>query len=70
MKAKRILSDSDIHLLASRALKAAIRGLIKERAREGRSLVIWRNGKVIRVSARRILREQKEARLKKRKISA
>ena len=64
---KKPLSDRDIHRLASRALKEAVRQLISDRARENGSLVVWRNEKVVRVSARRILQEQRMARLKKRK---
>ena len=41
--------------LALRALKEAVRDLIKERAKTNDSLVVWKNGKVVRVSARKLV---------------
>ena len=55
---------------AEMALKEAVQGVIEDHARLGLPVVIWRNGKAARVSARWILREQKAARLKKQKISS
>jgi hypothetical protein len=33
------------------ALKAAVEGLIEEHARDGRSIFIWQDGKVVEISA-------------------
>lgn len=35
---------------AFKAFKAAIRGVVKEHKRDGRSLSVWRNGKVVYLS--------------------
>ncbi len=47
---------------AEKALKEAVREVFEERAREGRPVVIWQNGKVIRVSAREIMDKEEAAR--------
>jgi hypothetical protein len=47
---------------AEKALKEAVRELFEERAREGRPVVIWQNGKVIRVSAREIMNKEESTR--------
>lgn len=39
---------------ADRALKHAIRDLIKERCKKNEKLVIWKNGKVVRISAKKM----------------
>jgi hypothetical protein len=39
---------------ASKALKTAIRKLIVERKQKDSFLVVWRNGKVVRVSAKKL----------------
>ncbi len=46
---------------AEKALKEAVREVFEERARQGRPVVIWQNGKVIRASAREIM-DKEEAR--------
>ena len=38
---------------ANRAIKAAIRDLVKERRRTNDKLVIWKNGRVVSISARK-----------------
>ena len=43
---------------AEMALKEAGRGVIEQHAREGRPVVIWRNGKVAKVPASQLLRKQ------------
>ncbi len=48
---------SSLTLKADRALKSAMRNLVKERARTGDSLIIWRNGKVLKVPARQLLKK-------------
>ncbi len=47
---------------AEKALKEAVRELYEERARGDRPVVIWQNGKVIRVSAREIMEKEEAAR--------
>ena len=42
--------------LAEQALKHAVEDLIAERHRNGGSLVIWRNGRVVRVPAAELAR--------------
>lgn len=42
------------------AFKEAIRKLIEESARQGRSLYIWRDGKVVAVPAEELLSESKK----------
>lgn len=41
---------------AEKALKEAVRDLVLEHKRTGRPLVVWRHGKVARISARRLIR--------------
>ena len=51
------------------ALKAAVENLIEERAREGRSIFVWKNEKVVEVTAtelRRKLRAKGKAQAKAR----
>jgi hypothetical protein len=40
------------------ALKAAVEEAIKEHAREGRSIYIWRDGKVVEIPAEELLDAQ------------
>jgi hypothetical protein len=42
---------------AEMALKAAVEGLIEEHAREGRSIFIWQDGKVVEISAEELRRD-------------
>jgi len=54
---------------AEMALKAAVENLIEERAREGRSIFVWKNEKVVEVTAtelRRKLRAKGKAQAKAR----
>ena len=50
MAAKR----EGIQQKAERALKHAIRDLIIERRKKNEKLVIWKNGKVVRISAKKL----------------
>ncbi|MDD5226833.1 MAG: hypothetical protein PHV97_06615 [Candidatus Omnitrophica bacterium] len=55
-------SDSrSINLKAARALKKAVLNAIKDHARTGDSIVVWRRGKVARVSAKKFLIREKRA---------
>ena len=42
---------------AEMALKAAVEKVVEEHARDGRPLYIWRDGKVVEVSARELLKQ-------------
>lgn len=52
MKKRLSLQDK-----AELALKKAVREVIKRHKENGRPLAIWRNGKVVKVSASRLLRK-------------
>ena len=52
MPDKDVLGDK-----ALKALREAVRELIEERAREGRKVVIWRNGRVVKVPAKPLLKK-------------
>lgn len=43
-----------LQVKAEKALKEAVREVIEDHKRTGRPLVIWRNGKVAKVSAKRL----------------
>ena len=47
-------SKESIQVKAEKALKHAVRDLIKARQKTNETLVIWKNGKVVRVAARKI----------------
>ena len=48
-----------ISIKAEKALKEAVAKMIREYARTGDSIVIWRNGKVVQVPASQLLRRKK-----------
>jgi hypothetical protein len=48
-----------LQVKAFKALKKAIRGVIEEHRRSGRPLAVWRNGKVVKISASQALRKAK-----------
>ena len=48
-----------IHVKAERAMKAAVAGVIRDRARTGDPVVIWRDGKVTWVPAAQLLRRRR-----------
>lgn len=50
----KMASKESIQTKADKALKHAIRDLIKARRVTNDSLVIWQNGKVVRVPARKL----------------
>jgi len=51
----------DLQLKAEKALKKAVFNVIRDHQRTGDPLVIWRNGKVVRVSATQLLRRRHKA---------
>ncbi len=42
---------------AFKALKEAVREVVEEHRRSGRTIAVWRNGKVMRLSASQALRK-------------
>lgn len=44
-------SRSNISALADRAMREAVRGVIAERKLRGQPLIIWRDGKVVKIPA-------------------
>ncbi len=46
-----------LQIKAEKALKEAVREVIEDHKRTGRPLIIWRNGKVAKVSAKRLSRK-------------
>ena len=49
---KKALQDK-----AFKALKEAVRGVVEEHKRSGRPLSVWRNGRVVKISATQALRK-------------
>ena len=52
--ANKYISDKKLHALAYKAMKEAVRGVIEDHKRSGRPLIIWRNGKVVKVPANKL----------------
>lgn len=46
-----------LEVRAEMALRAAVENLIEERAREGRSLIVWKDGKIADIPAEELLTE-------------
>jgi len=55
MGARRV-SISTLSSKAEKALRRAVRGVVEEHQRTGQPIVVWRAGKVVRISANRLLR--------------
>jgi hypothetical protein len=53
------MTKKTLQIKAFKALKKAIRGVIEEHKRTGRPLSVWRNGKVVKISASQALRKTK-----------
>lgn len=51
------MSVSKLHSGAEKALQEAVREVIEDHKRTGRPVVIWRNGKVVKVQASQLLRK-------------
>lgn len=49
MASKKSIPDT-----AHRALKKAVKDLVKERRASNDKLVVWKNGRVMRISARKV----------------
>ncbi len=52
------MTSTAIQEKAEKALKSAVRKLVRERSKSGESLYIWRNGKVVKVPASQLLRKR------------
>ena len=53
---------------AEKAIKKAVHKAILDHARTNDSMVIWRNGKVVKVPAKQLLAREKSARYRRKKI--
>ena len=51
---KRDSEGAKLNTLATRALKSAVRKLIKQHKKNGEPLIIWRNGRVVKVPAHKL----------------
>jgi len=51
------MTKKTLQTKAVKAFKEAIRGVIEEHKRSGRPLSVWRNGKVVKISASQALRK-------------
>lgn len=50
-----MINKDSLQVKAEKALKEAVKEVIEEHRRSGRPLVIWRKGKVVKVSASKLL---------------
>jgi hypothetical protein len=64
MKSSQDILKLPLEVRAEMALKAAVKKLIEERAREGRSIFIWKNGKVVEITGAELRKELREKRKK------
>ena len=55
MRAKKV-SISALSSKAEKALKVAVRQVVKEHKRTGQPIIVWRAGKVVRISTVHLLR--------------
>ncbi|MEW6100873.1 MAG: hypothetical protein AB1481_01075 [Candidatus Omnitrophota bacterium] len=51
------MAKKTLQLKAIKALKEAIREVVEEHRRSGRRLVVWRNGKQMKIPASQVLRK-------------
>ena len=56
MKKDRTKKIPEIAQKAEKALRAAVRKTIEDHARSGDPVVVWRNGKMVRVDASRLVK--------------
>jgi len=50
------MTKKTLQLKAMKALREAVREVVEEHRRSGRRLAVWRNGKVVKISASKIPR--------------
>jgi len=53
------MTKKTLQFKAFKALKEAVREVVEEHKRSGRPLSVWRNGKVVKISASQALRKSK-----------
>lgn len=53
------MTKKTLQAKAFKALKEAVREVVEEHRRSGRPLSVWRNGKVVKISASQALRKTK-----------
>lgn len=58
MKVKRTPKNSDIMVKAEKALKIAVARTIEDHRATGDPIVVWKNGKVVKIPASRIPRSK------------
>lgn len=51
------MTKKTLQAKAFKALKEAVREVVEEHRRSGRPLAVWRNGKVVKISASQALRK-------------
>lgn len=51
------MSKKALQAKAFKALKEAVREVVREHKRSGRPLAVWRNGRVVKISASQVLRK-------------
>ncbi|HAZ07378.1 MAG TPA: hypothetical protein DCZ01_02395 [Elusimicrobia bacterium] len=56
MKVKRVPKNHDIMLKAEKALQIAVAKTIEDHRMSGDPIVVWKNGKVVKIPASRIPR--------------
>lgn len=61
-KPERNILKLPLEKRAEMAMKAAVRKVIAEHARQGRPIYVWQDGKVVKISARELRRRYPGAR--------
>lgn len=51
--------NKSVNALAKKAMKEAVAEVIKDHARTGHAIYVWKNGKVVRIPAKALLRRKK-----------
>lgn len=53
------MTKKTLQAKALKALKEAVREVVEQHRRTGRSLAVWKNGKIVKISPNHILRKSK-----------
>lgn len=56
--ANKKITDEKLQAGAEKALKEAVREVIEDHRRSGRPVIVWRNGKVVKVPASQLARKR------------
>ena len=51
------MTKNTLQLKAMKALKEAVREVVEDHRRSGRRLVVWRNGRLMKIHASEVLRK-------------